>query len=200
VAAALRLVDAEGLSKLTMRGLAARTGSYHANLYRRVASIEALYHHITARIFGEAGAPPRPEADAREELADYAVRLRDAWSAHPNAVSLLYYNQHPSVRDALDRISAAVLALSAAEPEATLEGLYAYLVVVEGAISASLAPASASQSRVEGRYHGGGPHLERIGSMIASFSKRKQTVDLNDRFFRTAIARALDVAARGAPR
>src|SRR5262249_54815714 len=95
VTAALECIDADGLDKLTMRGLATRMSSYHTNLYRRVTSLDELLLHVAARIYQEAGGPPDPDGNPRQELIDYAVRVRDAWLAHPRAMPLIQDARHP---------------------------------------------------------------------------------------------------------
>lgn len=98
LAAALELVDREGLSALSMRRLGAELGVEAMALYRYATSkdalldglVEALYLELAERLDAEPG--PSAEADAaawRAELHRIARTTYDICLAHPQAVPLL---------------------------------------------------------------------------------------------------------------
>ncbi|MFC9245553.1 TetR/AcrR family transcriptional regulator [Streptomyces sp. NPDC057136] len=98
LAAALELVDREGLSALSMRRLGAELGVEAMALYRYAASkdalldglVEALYLELEERLETEPG--PGAEAEAlvwRTELHRIARTTYDICLAHPEAVPLL---------------------------------------------------------------------------------------------------------------
>ncbi|MCK2215046.1 TetR/AcrR family transcriptional regulator C-terminal domain-containing protein [Actinomadura sp. ATCC 31491] len=88
VAAAVRVLDAEGLEALTMRRLGAELGVAAMSLYRHVPSREALLAEVVNRLFAEAATDPG-EAAWPEALTGFARSYRRVLLAHPNAVPLL---------------------------------------------------------------------------------------------------------------
>jgi AcrR family transcriptional regulator len=98
LAAALELVDREGLSALSMRRLGAELGVEAMALYRYAASkdalldglVEALYLELAERLDTECGSGAEAEAPAwRAELHRIARATYDICLAHPEAVPLL---------------------------------------------------------------------------------------------------------------
>jgi AcrR family transcriptional regulator len=96
--AALRLVDREGLSALSMRRLGAELGVEAMALYRYAASkdalldglVEALYLELEERLSAESEASAAAEAPAwRTGLHRIAQTTYDVCLAHPQAVPLL---------------------------------------------------------------------------------------------------------------
>lgn len=98
LAAALELVDREGLSALSMRRLGAELGVEAMALYRYAASkdalldglVEALYLELAERLDTEPGPDAEAKAPAwRAELHRIARTTYDICLAHPEAVPLL---------------------------------------------------------------------------------------------------------------
>ncbi|WP_416985141.1 TetR/AcrR family transcriptional regulator [Streptomyces sp. T028] len=98
LAAALELVDREGLSALSMRRVGAELGVEAMALYRYAASkdalldglVEALYLELEERLTAEPGAPAATEAPAwRTGLHRIARTTFDVCLVHPRAVPLL---------------------------------------------------------------------------------------------------------------
>ncbi|GAA4612999.1 TetR/AcrR family transcriptional regulator C-terminal domain-containing protein [Saccharopolyspora hordei] len=89
LAAALRLVDREGLAVLSMRRLGAELGVEAMTLYHYVANKEALLDGVVEQLLAEAG-PPQTGGDSwQDALRTYAHALRETLLAHPNAVPLI---------------------------------------------------------------------------------------------------------------
>jgi len=196
VTAALEYIDAEGLDKLTMRGLATRMASYHTNLYRRVPSLDELLQHVTARIYQEAGTPPDPDGDARQELIDYAVRIRDAWLAHPHAVPLIQDPRHRAVAEVLDKTLGAFFAL-ANDDAALLEATYEYTMVLYGAIFAGAPPPSGGRDDEPMSGAEALANIERYRKIVeANLASDESWSTMGDAHFRRAITRAIDRAGR----
>ncbi|WP_344389139.1 TetR/AcrR family transcriptional regulator [Streptomyces vastus] len=100
LAAALELVDRDGLSALSMRRLGAELGVEAMALYRYAASkdalldglVEALYLELEERLGAEPGPGPGLEPGApawHAELHRIARAMYDICLAHPQAVPLL---------------------------------------------------------------------------------------------------------------
>lgn len=88
IAAALDLVDEDGLEALSMRNLGRRLGVEAPSLYAHVDSKTALLDGITALIYAEI----RPETETgtwQQTTRYYAGQLRDALLRHPNAVPVM---------------------------------------------------------------------------------------------------------------
>src|SRR4051812_50106507 len=82
VAAAIELVEAEGLGALSMARLAERLGCGTMSLYRHVANKDEL---LTFMLSTAPDPPPIPEdpSDWRGALTDWAAGLWDVYHRHP---------------------------------------------------------------------------------------------------------------------
>src|SRR6476661_4701984 len=82
VTAAIELVEAEGLSALSMARLAERLGCGTMSLYRHVANKDEL---LTIMLSTAPDPPPTPDdpLDWRAALSDWAARLWDVYHRHP---------------------------------------------------------------------------------------------------------------------
>lgn len=87
-AAALEIMDAEGLDALTMRRLAADLDSAAASLYRHVSTREELLVLVMDRVLGEISDPPE-FTDWREGAAWMARDFHQVLARHPDVVHLL---------------------------------------------------------------------------------------------------------------
>jgi AcrR family transcriptional regulator len=87
-AAALRIIDDEGLDALTMRRLADDLGAGAASLYRHVANRDELLVEILDHVLGEVGPPPATES-WREGAEQMARELHQVLSQHAAVVQLL---------------------------------------------------------------------------------------------------------------
>ena len=82
VAAAIELVEAEGLSALSMARLAERLGCGTMSLYRHVANKDEL---VTFMLSTAPDPPPMPADSSswRDALSDWAIGLWDIYHRHP---------------------------------------------------------------------------------------------------------------------
>ncbi|HEY8526399.1 MAG TPA: TetR/AcrR family transcriptional regulator [Acidimicrobiales bacterium] len=87
-AAALRIIDEEGLDALTMRRLADELGAGAASLYRHVANRDELVVEIIDHVLGEVGPPPET-ATWREGAEHMARDLQRVLSRHPGVIRLV---------------------------------------------------------------------------------------------------------------
>ena len=94
VAAALDVIDRDGLDGLTTVRLADELGIFQSVIYRRVASRDELLGLVVDAVMSEVGEPAADPDDWRAWLTDCAMRLHRAWLAHPHAAPLL---RHPDL-------------------------------------------------------------------------------------------------------
>lgn len=88
-AAALDIVDAEGLGALSMRRLAARLGVDPMAAYRHVPNKAALLDAVLDAVLSRVDASRPPGADARAALRHLTRAILTAIAEHPNAAPLL---------------------------------------------------------------------------------------------------------------
>lgn len=89
VAAAITIVDREGLPALTMRRLAAELGVGPMSLYYHVPDKSALYDLILEAVMGAMDfSGDDTDMGAEERLVRLGYALRDALLAHPHAVPI----------------------------------------------------------------------------------------------------------------
>lgn len=87
-AAALALIDEEGLSALTMRKVGARLGVEAMTLYGYVKNRDDLLAAVHSLLMSEVQ-PPTQGDDWIEDALRFARRLRSSLMAHPNAVAIV---------------------------------------------------------------------------------------------------------------
>jgi AcrR family transcriptional regulator len=98
VAAALELIDSEGLAGLSTRRLAAALDTFQPAIYRRVADRDALLDLVADAVMAEAGLPEADPSDWRAWLHECALRVRGAWRRHPHAAPLMHHGgAHPAI-------------------------------------------------------------------------------------------------------
>ncbi|CAN5380687.1 hypothetical protein BH23ACT3_BH23ACT3_09330 [soil metagenome] len=88
IAAALAVVDHEGLDTLTMRRLAEELSTASASLYRHVSSRDELLVAVVDHVIGEV-VLPAGELDGRQKVEWLAAELRRVLIAHPNLLAAL---------------------------------------------------------------------------------------------------------------
>ena len=146
VAAALQLIDEQGLAAMTTRRLAAAMGIHQPTIYRRIADRDALLGLVADAIMTEAGRLDREALSPRDWLQQTASRLRAVWRRHPHASPLLHYGgPHPAITQFLDDV-VAVMRRSGLEGMRLTASLQAYLGYVLGTVMLEnrSEPASAS--------------------------------------------------------
>ncbi|MFC4532754.1 TetR/AcrR family transcriptional regulator C-terminal domain-containing protein [Sphaerisporangium dianthi] len=89
VAAAVEILDAEGLDALTMRHLGTRLGVAAMSLYRHVPNRDALLSAVVGHLFAETVVDPVPAVPWTEALTGFGAAYRRTLLAHPHAVPLL---------------------------------------------------------------------------------------------------------------
>ncbi|MEC3953740.1 TetR/AcrR family transcriptional regulator C-terminal domain-containing protein [Nocardia sp. CDC153] len=95
-AAALAVIDRDGLPALTMRAVAQQLGMATMALYRYVPDRQRLEILVADAILGSIDVSPPPRTDWRERLAILLDRARAAISAHPAAVPLALRHRQTS--------------------------------------------------------------------------------------------------------
>jgi AcrR family transcriptional regulator len=85
VAAAIRIIDAEGLERFSMRRLALELGTGAMSLYRYVQDKDELLDLALDRVMGEIE-PPSTDMPWQEALALMARSIRELFHRHPNFV------------------------------------------------------------------------------------------------------------------
>lgn len=98
VAAAITVIDAEGLEALTMRRLAAELGVTAMSLYRHLANRGAVLSAVVDHLAGQALTDLNPPRSWRQAVRDFAEQYRAVLLRHPRAVPLLA--THPVTLDA----------------------------------------------------------------------------------------------------
>ncbi|MGP3959842.1 TetR/AcrR family transcriptional regulator [Nonomuraea sp. 3N208] len=89
VAAAIEVLDAEGLDALTMRRLGSQLGVSAMSLYRHVPNRDALLAALVDHLFAEAVVEFEPGTPWPDALARFGAAYRRMLLAHPHAVPLL---------------------------------------------------------------------------------------------------------------
>jgi AcrR family transcriptional regulator len=89
LAAALRLMDADGLDALTMRRLAAELHVEAMSLYYHVPGKAVLLEGLAETVLGEIRLPRADGGDPAQATRSVARALRANALAHPNAIPLL---------------------------------------------------------------------------------------------------------------
>lgn len=132
-AAALAVLDRDGLAGLSMRTVAGELGMSTMGLYRYVHDREELERLVVEFVLGAVDTrPPPPEAPWGARIETMVRRLREAVSAHPSVIPLTVAHRHHS--PGVLRWSETVLALlveAGFEGErrvVALRGLLAYVI------------------------------------------------------------------------
>ncbi|MEV0669651.1 TetR/AcrR family transcriptional regulator C-terminal domain-containing protein [Mycobacterium sp. NPDC050441] len=94
-AAALAVVDGDGLAGLSMRAVARQLGMGTMSLYRYVADRDELEAMVVDHVLDGVD-PGLPRGSARHQLAELAERVRLAAARHPAVVPLILTHRHRS--------------------------------------------------------------------------------------------------------
>jgi AcrR family transcriptional regulator len=133
VAAAIRLLDAEGLDALSMRSIADELGTGAASLYWHVGSKDGLLDLIFDQLIGEVTVPDPDPARWREQVKDVARAQRAVSLAHPYVVRISI-GRIPMGPNAL-RYSERVLAILRAAgvpPRLAVQGSHLLISTING--------------------------------------------------------------------
>ena len=93
-AAALRIVDRDGVSALSMRSLGAELGLAAMSLYRYVETRDALEGLVVAAVLGPVSLALPDAMPWRERIETVLGRVRDAIRDHPAVTPLLLTRRH----------------------------------------------------------------------------------------------------------
>jgi AcrR family transcriptional regulator len=132
-AAALAVIDRDGLAELTMRAVATQLGVSTMGLYRYVRDRRELEALVVELVLGTVEAsPPPPGRPWRERVAEMVERVRAVAGAHPEVVPLTLTHRHSS--PSLLRWSETVLeildeaGLRGRQRAVALRGLLGYVI------------------------------------------------------------------------
>ncbi|QIQ03947.1 TetR/AcrR family transcriptional regulator [Streptomyces liangshanensis] len=89
VAAAMELLDADGIDALSMRKLGTRLSAGATSMYSHVANKDELVELVVDEVYGEIEVPAGHAADWRAAAGGCAHSLRSAFLRHPWIVSVL---------------------------------------------------------------------------------------------------------------
>ncbi|MFG1647335.1 TetR/AcrR family transcriptional regulator C-terminal domain-containing protein [Amycolatopsis sp. NPDC049252] len=92
VGAAMALAEAEGVERLTMRGVAKRLGVDAMSLYNHVASRDALLDAITEEVLARLRLPA-PSGDLEADVRAVAGAFRSAAQQYPRCATLVLTRQ-----------------------------------------------------------------------------------------------------------
>lgn len=95
-AAALRVIDRDGLPALSMRTVAAELGMGAMSLYRYIEDREAMEKLVVDEVLASVETEPELCMPWDRQIAQLAERIRDAVGAHPSIVPLLMLHRHDS--------------------------------------------------------------------------------------------------------
>lgn len=88
VAAAVRIMDREGLDAVSMRRVATELGTGAASLYQHVRNKQELHELILDEVFRDLAVPAPDPAKWRQQLKDLCLELTRTMLAHPGAAKI----------------------------------------------------------------------------------------------------------------
>jgi AcrR family transcriptional regulator len=146
-AAALELVDREGLAGLSMRALAGELGTGAMTLYNYVSQREDIDLLVVEAVIGEARWPLAGYAQWQDEVRAIATGLWQAVRAHPHAIPLILTrrSRSPAVFEVSEALLRA-LARSGRSGQALLVAFRAVSGLITGLAQSELAGPLAQQA------------------------------------------------------
>ncbi|MET3440675.1 AcrR family transcriptional regulator [Variovorax paradoxus] len=146
-AAALALVDREGLAGLSMRALAGELGTGAMTLYNYVSQREDIDLLVVEAVIGEARWPLVDYAQWQDEVRAIATALWQAVRAHPHAIPLILTrrSRSPAVFEVTEAMLRA-LARSGRSGQALLVAFRAVSGLITGLAQSELAGPLALQA------------------------------------------------------
>ncbi|GAA4238507.1 TetR/AcrR family transcriptional regulator C-terminal domain-containing protein [Actinomadura meridiana] len=140
VDAALELLDAEGLTGLSMRRLGTRLNSGATSVYWHVANKDELLELALDRVMAEVTVPPPDDGGWRASATGYARSLRAMIHRHPWTVTL--FGGRPMIGPNATRVLDETLIAFGAAGFTDLDLEYAWSLVVDYVIGAAGSEAS----------------------------------------------------------
>ncbi|HTJ95285.1 MAG TPA: TetR/AcrR family transcriptional regulator [Pararobbsia sp.] len=95
-AAAIEVIDRDGLTALSMRTVAAELGTGTMSLYRYVKDREALERLVVDQVLATVEINAASRSSWSQQITHIAERMRNAINAHPSIVPLLMLHRHAS--------------------------------------------------------------------------------------------------------
>ncbi|QFZ17634.1 TetR family transcriptional regulator [Saccharothrix syringae] len=158
-AAALHIIDRDGLDGLSMRKLASELGVQAASLYGHVSTKDDLLHEVAAEILEKVDVSGFEGGDWCSGLRSAARSYRAALAQHPNIVPFLAYG--PAHREAslrrLDVVHGGLVAGGWSRREATMIAAGLMYLVFGAALSSFSSGFSEDQALYRDRY----PNLDK---------------------------------------
>lgn len=114
VATALRLIDEQGMTALSMRKLAAELGVDPMAIYHHLPSKEAILAALVKDVFSGLRLPPASGGVWQDRVRAFARAYRDVVRSHPNLVRHAVANAEVAATSALEASEELYAALSAA--------------------------------------------------------------------------------------
>jgi AcrR family transcriptional regulator len=138
-AAALRIVDVDGLGALSMRTLGAALGTGPMTLYNYVKNLDELEELVAEAVIADLELPERRD-DWADEVRAVAATMWDGVRRHPNAIPLVLTRRtvSPSSYTAAERLVEALSTAGLADTE-LLSAFRAVLALVMGSVQVELA-------------------------------------------------------------
>lgn len=135
VAAALTVMDAEGLEAVSMRRVGRELGVEAMSLYNHVTDKEDLLDGLRELLFCNFALPPLDDDDPFENGRRLAVAWRDLFKAHPHMLELMAEPHNPPT--SLDSFrsmdsSLAVLRAMGVPPEEVVQVFHAFGGYIQG--------------------------------------------------------------------
>lgn len=196
VAAALALVDAEGLDAVSTRRLATELGVSGPALYNHFATKDELIDAVVDSVLGEVDvdvlrAPATSDAGAgawQEPVAAWARSYRAALAAHPNVVPALAPGpgRRPNALRMADAVFGLLIASGWPRAQATRIGVLMRYFVTGSALG-SFAGGFPDDAKL---YAGAYPHLDQA-HLLADAQR-----EINEAAFETGLAALLDGLTR----
>ncbi|WP_019631417.1 TetR/AcrR family transcriptional regulator [Actinomadura atramentaria] len=184
VAAALALVDAEGLEAVSTRRLAAALGVSGPSLYNHVATKDELIDAVVDAVLGEVDLSMFPDPDWRAALAAWARSYRAALAAHPRIVPALAQSRghRPNALRLADAVFGGLVSAGWPRREATRVGALMRYFITGSALGSFAASFPADATVYAADY----PHL----SEAHLLAERQQEID--ESAFTTGLEALLD--------
>jgi len=175
LAAALALIDEDGLEALSMRRVGEALGVEAMSLYRYVPNKAALLDGVYERILGDM----RPRGKAKDWAAhvrEQARALRAAFAEHPNAIAL-FASRPATTTASLERLEVSLAPLRAAgfSPLAALHVVQIVLAYVVGHTMWSIGrDAEANEPAYEALDARAFPHVREIAKKLAGYDPERE--------------------------
>ncbi len=129
VAAALKLIDEQGIAALSMRKLAAELGVDPMAIYHHLPGKEAVLAALVEDVFSRLRVPPASGEGWQDRVRAFARAYRDVVRSHPNLVRRVVASAAVAATAALEASEELYAALTAAGLEPVLVVRAADLVV-----------------------------------------------------------------------